>query len=513
MLYYVKKNVTPAPTVVMNASNADVVANPLADAYKCANMSVTQLGNATFTSGHPPFSYSWTPALNLLNPLSANPLSEANSVTTYTAYITDNYGCKGTITQNLKISASPSTIYNSGTGNCTNTKIQACDPISGSTWIHFSDDLGQVIASLQPNGNNLGRVNITLYDNSAAAIDMAANNNQTGVSWHYGNKTWLITADSTPTTPVGVRFYYNASELDALRNASGCSICTDEDVLMVRASFASAGMEDCNAANNSAATYYVYWHKNGVSANWVSPLLQNDIAGVTVGGYYGNVTAGNNGYAQSNQTAYSGKYFELWTNGFSEFRMNMRAQGVFPVTLQDFSGNNKDYLNHLTWISSQEINSSHYEIERSENNQDFVNVGRMSAAGNSNTPQKYMFTDLESPISSAYYRLKMIDIDGTFGYSPTLELSNQQNTKAFVSLYPNPAKDKLHLQIYSLHEGNVKCRVSDMTGREFMSENITVSAGNNAHNLDLKPLMTGFYQFDFYMLDGNIIHQKVFITQ
>lgn len=284
MLYYVKKTVTPAPTVTMNASNAEVIANPLADVYKCNNMSVAKIGNPTFSSGHSPFSFSWTPAASLVNPLTPSPLSDASVATTYTAYVTDNYGCKGTLSQELKISLPPANVASSGTGNCSNTLVQACDPISGNTWVNFSDNTGQIIASLQPNGNNLGRVTITMYNNSLSSLDMTANSNQTGIMWNYGNKTWLIAADSTPTTPVGVRFYYNSTELDALKNASACSVCTDEDILLVRSSFASAGMEDCDAANNGTATYYVYWNKNGTPANYVTPYLQNEISGVTVGG-------------------------------------------------------------------------------------------------------------------------------------------------------------------------------------------------------------------------------------
>lgn len=514
MLYYIKKSVTPAPTIVLNASNADVIANPLADAYKCNNMSATHIGNPTFLSGKAPFSYSWTPSSTLDNPLLSSPLSSATTATSFTAYITDAYGCQGSITQNLKISASPTSVYSNANGSCTNTRIHSCEDVSGNSWIHFSDDVGQIIASIQPNNNILGKVAITLYDNSLAAGDMALNNNQSGILWNYGNKTWIITADSTPSAPVGIRFYYTPMEFSALVAASACSNCAEEDLILTRASFATSGMEDCDASNNATASYSIYWNKSTMSPSNIQPLLQNDITGVSVAGYYGNIsTAGNNGYTQSNQSAYAGKYFEAWTDGFSEFRMNMRSAGIFPVQLASFKGWNQENVNTLIWMSNQEINSAMYVIERSENAKDYMRIGQVAAAGTSYLPRNYAFSDNHAPLGKAYYRLKMVDIDGTFQYSDVIELYQSLGEKAYVSLAPNPTKDKVHIQLYVAQASEIVYTITDINGRELKHEKRFIRQGSNDFEVSLEGLSLGIYSFHFQLPNGSMLHQRVVLTQ
>jgi len=124
--------------------------------------------------------------------------------------------------------------------------------------------------------------------------------------------------------------------------------------------------------------------------------------------------------------------------------------GILPVTIKSFSArsgaNNKVLLN---WEASAETNTSHYEIERSANGQDFDEAGIVMPGSNS-IDQSYEFADDISsmPKGLVYYRLKMVDMNGTYTYSDVavIRTGNEQNSLK-VTAYPNPAVNELMVTI------------------------------------------------------------------
>lgn len=97
----------------------------------------------------------------------------------------------------------------------------------------------------------------------------------------------------------------------------------------------------------------------------------------------------------------------------------------------------------LHWKAAAEINSSHYEVQRSDNGQDWVPVGRVNSAGNSSTAASYLYIDQQPLKPISYYRLKMLDTDGSFTYSPVRKITIG-NTGS-LCVYPNPARDHLFI--------------------------------------------------------------------
>jgi hypothetical protein len=68
----------------------------------------------------------------------------------------------------------------------------------------------------------------------------------------------------------------------------------------------------------------------------------------------------------------------------------------------------------LNWQTAQEINTSHFIIERSANGTDFSSIGKVSASGNNSITKDYLYTDTKPAKGTNYYRLKMVDADGIF---------------------------------------------------------------------------------------------------
>ena len=140
--------------------------------------------------------------------------------------------------------------------------------------------------------------------------------------------------------------------------------------------------------------------------------------------------------------------------------------GPTPVTLSTFNveRGGKNAVN-ITWKTEQELNSGRYEIQRSFNNVDFETVG-VVASHNSNTSiaQYYSFTDNSNTASgSSYYRLKMIDLDNSFAFSPVKAVKGS-GFLAEISVFPNPAYGSQTITINNISEPS-NIRIFDFAGR------------------------------------------------
>ncbi|SHG89632.1 Por secretion system C-terminal sorting domain-containing protein [Chryseolinea serpens] len=109
-----------------------------------------------------------------------------------------------------------------------------------------------------------------------------------------------------------------------------------------------------------------------------------------------------------------------------------------PVKLVYFKAQTGASL-QLTWATSSEKNFHYFQVERASEDLIFTTVGRVDAKGSS-TLTTYAFTD-EKPLNGKnYYRLKMIDLDEAFEYSPVVTANGKSSST--VNVYPNPITDK-----------------------------------------------------------------------
>lgn len=110
---------------------------------------------------------------------------------------------------------------------------------------------------------------------------------------------------------------------------------------------------------------------------------------------------------------------------------------TLPITLASFSANATLSSVILSWNTSSEINAGHFVIEKSTNAKDYATVGTVKASGNENG-SSYEFSD-ELNKGVVYYRLKMVDKDGSFTYSKEVMVRGERSNN--ISVYPNPVKD------------------------------------------------------------------------
>jgi hypothetical protein len=113
-----------------------------------------------------------------------------------------------------------------------------------------------------------------------------------------------------------------------------------------------------------------------------------------------------------------------------------------PVTLLQFTGESHQGNNLLSWKTGSEIGTARFEVERSANGSDFEQLGTVSANGSASA---YSFTDKNAP-AHAYYRLRMVEHNGTEAYSSTVMLRRPTSLFGVVAT-PNPVNGILSVVV------------------------------------------------------------------
>jgi len=142
---------------------------------------------------------------------------------------------------------------------------------------------------------------------------------------------------------------------------------------------------------------------------------------------------------------------------------------VVPVVLVDFTAQVKNYDVLLNWQTASEVNSSHFNIERSVDNHNYTTIGTVQAAGYSNLKLNYNFTD-NKPVNfdrPTFYRIAMVDRDGSTKYTKIISVTLKTNGAFVQSVYPNPveAGKTLHTSFISGTTQTVNILFINATGQ------------------------------------------------
>jgi hypothetical protein len=174
----------------------------------------------------------------------------------------------------------------------------------------------------------------------------------------------------------------------------------------------------------------------------------------------------------------------LTTTGQHTEYMVGSVGNALPITGLSFNAVKENNTVKLNWHTLTEINSSRFDIERSKNGLQFESIGQMQASGNSSIRKDYSYTDTAPEKNLNYYRLKQIDIDGRFIYSP-LRLVKFGDDKKFM-VYP--ALTNGTVTISGITE-NVLIKLFSSGGQlvKSVSVNTAVSA------LDISSVAVGIY--------------------
>ncbi|HLY71718.1 MAG TPA: T9SS type A sorting domain-containing protein, partial [Puia sp.] len=162
----------------------------------------------------------------------------------------------------------------------------------------------------------------------------------------------------------------------------------------------------------------------------------------------------------------------------------------------------------VSWSTEQEVNSSYFSVERSSNASDFTDIGTVAAKGNSATVSNYSYTDNGAQNGVNYYRLKMVDLDGSFVYSQVSVVNSElvQNVKVF----PNPASNYIYITLGgSVPTTNV--RLIDLTGKLLQEQRLNATSLNSTISMPVSNYAQGIYILQIIKADGTKWSTKVTI--
>lgn len=151
---------------------------------------------------------------------------------------------------------------------------------------------------------------------------------------------------------------------------------------------------------------------------------------------------------------------------------------TLPVVLDGFTAQlNSDKTIALAWDTRQELNSSHFTIERSADGETWEAIGTVRAQGNSTVETDYSFTD-EHPLSGTnFYRLQMVDLDNSYTYSQVSVV--RTSTISQISFFPNPARDYVNVSLGSSTNttGSVTVRLVSVSGQVMQEQQVAPAPG------------------------------------
>ena len=163
-----------------------------------------------------------------------------------------------------------------------------------------------------------------------------------------------------------------------------------------------------------------------------------------------------------------------------------------PVILTSFTARQEESTVHLAWSTASEINSDYFQVERSTDGSDFQSLSRQAAAGDSQQELTYRYTDEGAAnrfSGTLYYRLKMVDFDGSFEYSDITAVA--LNRRPGLRVYANRANGEIKL-FSDWKETRYTVQVADMLGRVLLEAPLQISEDQD-YTLFLSSLSPAVY--------------------
>ena len=182
---------------------------------------------------------------------------------------------------------------------------------------------------------------------------------------------------------------------------------------------------------------------------------------------------------------------------------------ILPVQIISFNGSLVNGNVVLNWKTAQEINSSHFNILRSENGLNFSKIGEVKSAGNSNHIISFTYSDasvVKLSASKLFYRLEEVDNDGRTQLSNTISVDIPKIT---IAVYPNPASNFIYFDLPQEYLQNASVIVFDMNAKIVLQQNVT----NSSHQqINISKLSQGMYKL-VILQDGKKLLVQSFIAQ
>ncbi len=428
------------------------------------------------------------------NTASLNATSVTSGATVSWQYVSGPVNPTGTTTSNpllITFSSAGTGIYNLlvSKGACININvgnISSVMPTTSTSTIANTASCGYCVVTdgntrtfYNSNGQIIGKIDddplVTPAQLNLTEMCTRINNSVQTVSDNLGNNQPYLqrqwTVSPTNNTKAKVTLYFTSAELSALQVAALSTV------------YQFSGFD-----------LWVTKYPGGSGGLFTAPATLNGV------------------YVPATFSSFGSNYkVEMDVSTYSTFYIHpaLFPFAALPVELTSFTGWNQGAVNHLQWITASEENTLKYQIQKSTTSGNWEAIGEKAAAGNSNQQLNYDFADSNPVIGNNYYRLKMIDIDGKFTFSNTINIPiNEAVLNGFTRVYPNPTDGKLNVELQATSSFETKLTVYDVVGKKAFEKTTLINKGLNTVGLDFSTLAKGAYVLQFADGTGKIYTTK-----
>lgn len=171
---------------------------------------------------------------------------------------------------------------------------------------------------------------------------------------------------------------------------------------------------------------------------------------------------------------------------------------ILPVDLLSFNAYQKDNLIIIKWITLAQLNVDKFIIQKSIDKINWYDITSIKAKGNTNSLDEYIYKDISQNSGTYYYRLKIIDFDGSYKLSNEIKVNFDFDFKFSSKIYPNPFNPNANIEFYLPQDALVDINVYDMLGSKIQSicTNMNYKKGMNIILFNGNNLPSGNYIFE-----------------
>ncbi len=160
---------------------------------------------------------------------------------------------------------------------------------------------------------------------------------------------------------------------------------------------------------------------------------------------------------------------------------------LLPVNLLTFNAYRVNQEVQVTWQSGEELNLDKYVIQRSRNARDFEDIASVNAG-----KDEYQYLDGNAPPEALYYRLKMVDEDGSAEYSDIRQVAAVGLPANALLVFPNPVSNWLTIKSSGNLRGDVQVEIFSINGQKALGP-VVPSGMAGRYRLNVSDLKPGVY--------------------
>lgn len=213
-----------------------------------------------------------------------------------------------------------------------------------------------------------------------------------------------------------------------------------------------------------------------------------------------------------------------WTNATKFYGAGASGAGAnqslplmisLPLELLSFTGKEGNNGITLSWQTANEQNMSHFIVEKSSETTDkFVEIGHVKAIGNAGSPPQYYDLFDAHPSDLSYYRLKIVDNDGSFNYSKILTFKGQNKSNEIIAFYPNPVTNVLNVVLTNKNYRTATISLMDITRKILVKQtkNGEITSNNTIFTLNTENFNSGIYMVSV-TVDGQTSLHKIVLSK